>query len=225
MDVQNLKSLYIFLDEGGNFDFSDNGTNYFVLTSLCKLRPFHAFSDLCCLKYDLIESGVEIEYFHASEDRQHVRDEVFNIINNRFGDSVIDSLVVEKRKTHYKLQEIEQFYTKMFHYLIKYVIKRYIADVSVGNLIIYTDSIPVKKKKRAIEKGLKINLSSILPERYPYRILHHSSKSNFDLQLVDYCNWAIFRKWERSDERSYNLIKKYIESEFDIFNSGTTYYY
>ena len=31
---------YIFLDEGGNFDFSPKGTRFFTLTSVTKARPF-----------------------------------------------------------------------------------------------------------------------------------------------------------------------------------------
>ena len=40
------KALYVFLDEGGNLDFSVNGTKYFTLTSIKKERPFYSFSDL-----------------------------------------------------------------------------------------------------------------------------------------------------------------------------------
>ena len=68
---------YLFLDEGGNFDFSDKGTRYFTMTSVLKFRPFQTFSKLTSLRYDLIETGLDIEYFHASEDRQAVRNQVF----------------------------------------------------------------------------------------------------------------------------------------------------
>jgi len=67
---QQKNRLYLFLDEGGNFDFSKTGTKYFVITSLTKQRPFAAYKELVELKYDLIESGVNLEYFHAAEDRQ-----------------------------------------------------------------------------------------------------------------------------------------------------------
>ena len=36
------RCAYIFLDEAGNFDFSQNGTRYFVLTSVSTRRPFAA---------------------------------------------------------------------------------------------------------------------------------------------------------------------------------------
>jgi len=61
--------LYPFLDEGGNLDFSKNGTKYFVLSSLAKERPFYAGKELIELKYDLVELGTNLEYFHAAEDR------------------------------------------------------------------------------------------------------------------------------------------------------------
>ena len=45
------------------------------------------------------------------------------------------------------------------------------------------------------------------------------------LQVADYCCWAIHRKWERSDARSYELVKDKIRSEYDIFRGGNTLYY
>jgi hypothetical protein len=52
-------------------------------------------------------------------------------------------------------------------------------------------------------------------------------QSNSDpcLQVVDYCAWAIQRKWEHGDVRSYNLISKRITYEFDLWKHGTTHYY
>ncbi len=58
-----------------------------------------------------------------------------------------------------------------------------------------------------------------------YLIFHHSSSSCIGLQVVDYCNWAIYRKWSRHDSRSYNMILPAIASEFDIFRTGGRHYY
>lgn len=33
-------TLYIFVDEAGNLNFSPKGTKYFILTALSKFRPF-----------------------------------------------------------------------------------------------------------------------------------------------------------------------------------------
>ena len=69
------------------------------------------------------------------------------------------------------------------------------------------------------------NVNVVLPTGTRYSLLHHASKSCVGLQVTDYCNWAVFRKWERGDSRSYDLVKGAIQSEFDIFRSGTRYYY
>lgn len=45
------------------------------------------------------------------------------------------------------------------------------------------------------------------------------------LQVADYCSWALQRKWEVADLRSYNLIAPKVQSEFDLFAAGKTTYY
>ena len=75
-----MKTLYIYLDESGNFDFSARGTEHFVLCAMTTLDPISTQEPLQVLKYELLEEGHDIEYFHASEDRQEVRNRVFDRI-------------------------------------------------------------------------------------------------------------------------------------------------
>ena len=216
--------LYVFLDEAGDFNFSLTGTRFFTFTTITKTRPFSWDAPLMSLKYDLIEVGLDIEYFHAAEDRQAVRDQVFAIISNNLTNLRIDSLIVEKRKTGFALQALEKFYPSMIGYLLRYVLDpRNLKDFA--EVIVITDSIPVSRKREAIEKAVKQTLSRMLPAGTKHRILHHASKSCVGLQIADYCNWAIFRKWERQDLRSYELIRSGLRSEFDIFKSGARLYY
>ena len=188
--------LYVFLDEGGNFDFSAGGTPYFLLTSIVKERPFAAYQDMTELKYDLIETGANIEYFHAAEDAQATRNRVFDIIERRLEGVRIDSLIIEKRKTGPALQHPEKFYPKMLGYLLRHVLERHHLD-RYREVLVFTDRIPVAKKRNAVEKAVRMTLADMLPKSARYRLLHHDSKSNFDLQIADYCNWAIYRKWDR----------------------------
>jgi hypothetical protein len=216
--------LYIFLDEAGNLDFSPNGTRYFLLSSVAKERPFFAYKELTELKYDLVEAGMDIEYFHASEDTPIVRDKVFEIIRNNLTGIRVDSLVVEKRKTGPTLRTEERFYPEMLGYLLRYLLNGYNLSL-YSEVIVFTDRIPVHKKRKAVEKAVKTTLANKLPKGTQYRVFHHESKSNFDLQIADYCNWAIYRKWDREDKLSYKMIRSVIRSEFDMFKTGTTYYY
>jgi hypothetical protein len=216
--------LYVFLDEGGNFDFTAGGTPYFLFTSIAKERPFAAYQDMTELKYDLIETGANIEYFHAAEDAQATRNRVFDIIERRLKGVRIDSLIIEKRKTGPALQHPEKFYPKMLGYLLRHVLERHHLD-RYQEVLVFTDRIPVAKKRNAVEKAVRMTLADMLPKTARYRLLHHDSKSNFDLQIADYCNWAIYRKWDRGDDRSYSRIRSAIYSEFDIFRTGKQSYY
>jgi len=205
-------------------DFSPSGTKYFLLTSVVKLRPFQIAPELDKLKYDLIESGLDIEYFHATEDKQSVRDQVFGIIQRYLPNLRIDSLIVEKSKAGPALYDVLHFYPLMLGYLLRYPIENHSLK-GIDEVVVITDNIPVQKKRKAVEKAVKMTLRKMLPAAIRFRIMHHASKSTFGLQVADYCNWAVYRKWESGDTRSYDLIKAQIMSEFEIFRKGETHYY
>jgi len=218
-----LNPMYLFIDEGGNFDFSCSGTKFFTVTSVSNIPLLDISPELTNLKYNLIKNCLDIECFHASEDNQIVRNQVFGIIKEYTNKIRIDSIVIEKRKTYPHWQKAEIFYPEMMRCLLKYVLRAY-KDL-YSQFVIITDRVPTKSIRKGLEKSIKKTLSNKLSFNVEYKILHHESKSNFGLQIVDYCNWAIYRKWDNEDERSYNLIKEGIYSEFDIFKKGQYYFY
>lgn len=217
-------SVYIFLDEGGNFDFSPSGTPYFVLTSVTMRRPFLIHAQIEEYKHDCLEYGLNTEYFHCAEDNIHVRKKVFGIIEGALDCLKIDSLVVEKRKTGPALHDEKQFYPKMLGYLLRHVIERE-NGTHINEIIVITDTIPIKHKRQSVEKAIKHILKEMLPGDCRFKVLHHASKSHYGLQVADYCNWAIFRKWQSGDTEYYDRIKTALNSEFDIFRTGMRYYY
>ena len=212
---------YIFLDEAGNFDFSANGTRYFVLTSVSTQRPFHWFASLDDFKYDCIEYGLENEYFHCSNDNRYVRDKIFSVIEDSLDKLRIDSLIVDKRKVSPRLREDRSFYPEMLGILLKFVMPREIVS-GVDSVIVITDTIPVNRKRRAIERGIRNSLSAMLPAGIKYRILHHNSRSHYGLQVADYCCWAIHRKWQTGELVWFDQIKPAMRSEV-IFHEGQIY--
>jgi len=172
----------------------------------------------------LAELGTELEYFHASENAQPVRNQVFDAIKRNLAGVRVDALVAEKRKTGPALQSKEVFYPRMIGYLLKFVLSKH--DLSLfKEVLIYTDAIPIRRKRKTIEKIIKTTLASQLPPTARYRLIHHESKSNLDLQIADYCTWALYRKWNADDDRSCQHIRPIVASEFDIFRTGTNFYY
>jgi hypothetical protein len=112
----------------------------------------------------------------------------------------------------------------MLGYLLRYVLNG-LDLAQYSEIIVFTDRLPIQRKRKAVEKAVKLTLAHMLPKQVRYRIFHHDSKSNFDLQIADYCNWAICRKWDRADTRSYDRICSVVKSEFNIFQSGKNVYY
>jgi hypothetical protein len=218
------KPAYLFLDEGGGLNFSRTGTKYFTLTSVMMFRPFPIDAALAELRFDFLERGLDIEYFHAAEDRQATRDKVFAVIESALDSFRVDSVVVEKRKTGPALRVDRRFYPEMMGYLLRYVISK--TELSrVSQIIAITDRIPINRKRQAIEKAVKTVLANMLPVAVRYRVLHHASKSCAGLQIADYFNWAIFRAWERADHRSLSMIRGAVRSQFDIFATGSITWY
>jgi hypothetical protein len=67
------------------------------------------------------------------------------------------------------------------------------------------------------------------PELHPrirFGCYHHPCASNKWLQVADYCAWAMQRKWERDDPRTYDLLRGHlVKSELNVTARGTTTYY
>lgn len=190
-------------------------------------RPFTLHTQLDTYKYDLIEHNIqpriEMEFFHCADDNPFVRQKVFEMLAAILPKQSVDAIVVEKRKTGPALQVPEKFYPQMLGHLLRYVLDT--TPNGISELVLITDTIPVNKKRQAVEKALKLVLAEMLPRTTPYKIMHHSSRSHYGLQIADYLNWAILRKWERNDCTAYNQISPLIRSEFDIFRFGKRLYY
>lgn len=224
--------LYIFIDESGNFDFSVKGTSYFTFSALITNTPLKYDYDINNLilkiltkqeipnlKYEYLDQ-FSIKHFHATEDKQSIRDLFIKLINS-MDNITLNSIIIEKRKTNPALYDPEKFYTKFLGSLMAYVFQAYQFD----ELCIFVDGCAVTRNKDAFKKGIVKELHYRNPWA-KFEIYFPPSSTFSCLQIVDYLNWAIFRKWEKEDLRSYDQIKHLLQSrERDIFKDGKIYYY
>jgi len=220
-----MNYLYVFIDVSGNYDFSPRGTKYVVLTSLMCTDVGPGTLELYALKHSVIDQGIDVEYFHATEDRQVVRDQVFDIISS-LDHLRIDSVIVEKRKTGPSLRPLNRFYPMMIENLLKYPFDPRGIDVSrFDKVFIFMDRESARANEReALKKAVKLSLSRHLGH-VPYVLCMHHSGTHSYLQMVDYCCWAIYVKWEKSEFRPYKKIARLVESEFPIFEHGLAAWY
>ncbi|HVJ68865.1 MAG TPA: DUF3800 domain-containing protein [Caulifigura sp.] len=216
--------LYVFLDEGGNFDFSPNGTRYFTLTGVTTSDPVRFIAPLSQLRYSLLGAAMDIEYFHASEDTQRTRNQVFAVIQEHVPSLWADSVIVEKRKVPPELRGDVHFYPEILGRLLQHVFESRSFD-EVSQVIVITDLIPIASKRKGIMKAIQQQLPQRLSKDLAYHVYHHCSRSHFGLQVADYINWAIYRKWDRGDLRSFKLIQPAVGSEAEIFRSDSKSWY
>jgi hypothetical protein len=224
-----MKTLYLFIDESGNLDFSPSGTKYYLLNVLSTTHPFGIGSPLLKLRYELLPNyacGPQMEdggSFHASEDIQTVRNQVFSILTNTNHDLRIDSVIAQKNKTHPTLQKQEvEFYRTLGETALRYALSR-VEWHGYDHVVMVFSSVFDRKKRGILKQAFK----SLIKRHagVPFALYFHDSKFDLCNQAVDYFGWAVYRKWEIGDARSYELVKSLVQSEFQIFEKGKTEYY
>lgn len=130
---------------------------------------------------------------------------------------------MEKAKTAPHLRVTDhRFYQYAWFYHMKYVTPQV---VSTGDeLLVVAASIATKNK----QKDFAAAVSDVMTQsatKNAFVTASWPAESDPCLQVADYCCWAIQRKWESGDLRSYNLIANKVRSEFNLFAYGSTLYY
>jgi hypothetical protein len=230
------KTLYLFIDESGNFDFSPKGSKYFIVTALATYDPVIDRELLLRLRYELLQQGTDQEYFHASEDKQSVRDAVFEILAGIEDHYEVHSVIAQKNKAHPSLyKEIYKkrgkiiqrvtgipLYQQLCQTLLTYVFTG--KGKNIENIVVVLASLTEGEKGKVILRTLKQFLKAEYPG-IPFEIFSHRSCADLNCQLADYCCWAISVKWERAELRPYEEIKKRIQNEFPLFRNGKNVHY
>ncbi len=181
--------------------------------------PYHPGSELTpsplsVLRYDLLEEGIEFERFHAAEDKQPIRNRVFDIL--RVVDGLeFDAIVIDKSRVPPRLRSIEKFYVYFVGYLIDKVLERFPGS---ERIVLITDNIPVAKKRQAVAKAFKQHVRAALGDR-PFTVVHQSSSAHMCLQAADYFMWAIYKKWSYAEMRPYAAIQSMIRGETRVYDS------
>jgi hypothetical protein len=209
----NEKQLFIFIDESGNFDFSKIGTRHFLLTATVTTTPFRIADELNKLKYSLLIEGTfdTTGSFHASEDKQAVRNAVFDFIES-IPDLSICSIIVDKEK-YYSTNKVlpEGFYFTVCNRLIVAVMQNELDINNYERIVMIIGSLMSFKQRELINKSLKQSLKRVFKKTFSIHFI--KSSTDLNCQIVDYCSWAIYVKEERAELRPYEKIKNKIIRE------------
>lgn len=218
-----MSRVNVFADETGNFDFSRgrSASKYFILTTIT-VPDFSVGEALLALRRDLAWRGVHLNAeFHATEDPQAVRNEVFAVLAQH--DFRVDATILQKSKAQPSIRSSdERFYQMAWFLHLQHVAPRI---CSAGDeLFVVGASLGTKRRRAGFHGAVERVVRQVTPTT-TFRAASWSGVSDPCLQAADYCAWAIQRKWESGDARSHTLIGGKIRSEFDVFRTGTTEYY
>jgi hypothetical protein len=214
---------YLFADESGNFDFSrkPGASKYFILTTVT-MESFAAGDALLQLRREMAWEGLGlVSEFHATTDAQAVRNRVFDAL--RAHDFRIDATILEKSKALPVVRASdENFYVSAWFLHLK----QFAASVAGADdeLLVVGASLGTKKKRQSLHAAIEAVVKQTLPSTR-YCVASWAAVSDPCLQVADYCSWAIQRKWERGDGRSYDLVADKIATESDVFRSQRQHFY
>lgn len=156
-------------------------------------RPFGAGSLLTNLRYDFIENGIGLEQFHACEDKDKVRNAVYEVLHALPDCYRVYSAYVEKAGVPAEYQTPDAIYSKVFGVLMDEVCAKEFGP-GIQKVIAITDDLPKDAKRKQVTKPLKAYMKKRFQNSArTYQLLHHKSCSDPNLQAVDYFCWAAHR--------------------------------
>jgi hypothetical protein len=214
--------MYIFADEAGCFTFKrgPNISDYFIICTVT-LTDLSVAADLVKLRRKMVWAGEEVsDFFHATTDKQTIRDQVYDVI--RTHNVGIQATICEKAKAHPNVTRSKaRFYKYPWYYQFKHAISPHIKPGD--DLLVTAASIGTKKERTTFCNELNDVMSQTVKAKWA--VDFRPSHCDPCLQVADYCAWAIQRKWERGDSRSYDLIAHQITYEYELWKKGKTLYY
>ena len=215
----------MFADEAGNFDFSrkPGASRFFILTTVVFPSGHGALaSAMRALRLDLEWEGVDLRQgLHATEDKQWVRDRVFDLLRDH--DFRVDATILDKPKARPAIRTSEEhFYQNAWFFHLRGVLPELLRE-DVDGLHVIAASVGTGRRRRALKTAVEGAVQQATD--VAAAIAFWSAATDASLQAADYCAWAIQRKWERGDERSYNLIQNRIGREHDLFRLGRETFY
>lgn len=221
-DFLTMARLYIFADESGNFDFTrkPRATKYFILCT-ASMGSCNVANDLFALRRELAWQGLPLgDYFHATTDKQAVRDAVFDVLGaNHFR---VQATIMEKSKAQPQVRRSKpRFYQYGWFYHFKYGVRSIVRRSP--EVLVTAATIGSKKERASFESAVDDVMRQTVPGEWATDFC--PSQADPCLQVADYCAWAIQRKWERGEVKSYDLIKDRISYEFDLWERGDVHYY
>ncbi len=176
----------LFLDEAGNFDFTEKGTPFLMVCATLLDISAARSGELSLLRYELNAQGHDIESFHASANTPYVRGAFMRRITAAGANYQVFAIILDKSLSPHPPEDLSQVYVDLFKFVLA------MSHPASGDCPVYADRVPLQRSRKAIMKAVRQGAG--------HRSVHfHSSASSLELQIADYCTWAVWRQLVSQD--------------------------
>lgn len=193
--------LFVFIDESGNFDFSEKGTRHFVLSAHITQSPLECGAGLSALTYALLSKGTADQVpIHATQNSVSTRHRVISQLCGQTHQCRAVSVFIEKLT----LEKHCQNDVALYGLAAVALVDRLTIPIATGSpkIILLFDATLTSKKRAAVLKILKTKLKKATCE---FHIHFRPVSHDVNGQIADYYAWSVFRELESND--SYWLDK------------------
>jgi len=192
------KSIFVFIDESGNFDFSETGTRHLVLSAAICYRPIRSSTKMLDLKYSRYASGYNTPGFHASQDRPNTRNEVFKVISAIKSIEVFTTIIRKREFAQSGLTPQD-----IYHSFGIELAEQLHGKTSGRQVVFIFDKAFKAKEEAALFGTLKTRLATFETQ---YLIYFQNVSKDLNAQIADYVAWANFVCFERENAYWKNLL-------------------
>lgn len=176
----------LFLDEAGNFDFTEKGTPFLIVCATLLDISAARSGELSLLRYELNAQGHDIESFHASANTPYVRGAFMRRLTAAGANYQVFAIILDKSLSPHPPEDLSQVYVDLFKFVLA------MSHPASGDCPVYADRVPLQRSRKAIMKAVRQGAG--------HRSVHfHSSASSLELQIADYCTWAVWRQLVSQD--------------------------
>ncbi len=144
--------------------------------------------ELSSLRYELNAQGHDIECFHASANTPYVRGAFMRRLTAVGAGSQVFAVVLDKSTCPRPPEDLSQVYVDLFRFVLA------MSHPASGDCPVYADRVPLQRSRKAIMKAVRQGAGR-------RAVYFHSSVSSLELQIADYCTWAVWRQIVSQDHK------------------------
>ncbi len=139
----------LFLDEAGNFDFTEKGTPFLMVCATLLDISAARSGELSLLRYELNAQGHDIESFHASANTPYVRGAFMRRITAAGANYQVFAIILDKSLSPHPPEDLSQVYVDLFKFVLA------MSHPASGDCPVYADRVPLQRSRKAIMKAVR----------------------------------------------------------------------